>query len=123
MKVTASSAIASMRVGNLAAGGADAAVVEGDDMVAPGDRIDDARVPVVEVGGEVDEEDDGDPALRPQLAIGVGDAAGGDRACGAFAYDVMTGAFEVLVMLMRVLLVGMALTRLKPSALNYECDQ
>ena len=29
---------------------------------------------------EVDEEDDGDPALRSELAIGVGHAAGGDRA-------------------------------------------
>ena len=67
-------------VGNLAGGGADAAVVERDDVVLPGDRVDDARVPVVQVRREVDEEDHGDPALRPELTIGVGHAAGGDGA-------------------------------------------
>ncbi len=67
-------------VGNLAGGGADAAVVERDDVVLLGDRVDDARVPVVQVRREVDEEDHGDPALRPELTIGVGHAAGGDGA-------------------------------------------
>ena len=67
-------------IGNPAGRGADAAVVERDDVVLPGDRVDDARVPVVEGRGEVDEEDHGDPALRSELAIGVGHAAGGDGA-------------------------------------------
>src|SRR5581483_1697472 len=58
----------------------DAAVVEGDDVPTLGDGIDDARVPVVQSPGEVDEEDDRDAALRPQLSIGVGDAASGDGA-------------------------------------------
>ena len=67
-------------VGHLAGGGPDAAVVEGDDVVVLGDRVDDAGVPVVQGRGEVDEEDDGDAALRSQFAVGVGDAAGGDGA-------------------------------------------
>ena len=72
MKVTASSAIASTRVGHVAGGGADTAVVEGDDVMVPGDRVDDARIPVVQVGGQVDEEDHRHPALRPELAVGEG---------------------------------------------------
>ena len=72
-------------VGHLAGGGADAAVVEGDDVAVLRDRVDDARVPVVQGRGEVDEEDDGDAALRSQLAVGVGDAAGGDGAGRALA--------------------------------------
>jgi hypothetical protein len=66
--------------GNLTGGGTDAAVVEGDDVVVLGDGVDDAGVPVVQGRGEVDEEDDRDPALRSQLAVGVGNAAGVDRA-------------------------------------------
>ena len=49
-------------------------------MVVLRDRVDDAGVPVVQGRGEVHEEDDGDAALRSQLAVGVGDAAGGDGA-------------------------------------------
>ena len=51
-------------------------------MVVPGDGIDDARVPVVEVRGEVDEEYDWNSALGPKFAIGVGNAVSGDRAGG-----------------------------------------
>ena len=69
-------------VGNLAGRAAGAAVVEGDDMVVPGDGIDDARVPVVEVRGEMEEEDDWNSALGPKFAIGVGHAASGNRAGG-----------------------------------------
>ena len=64
-------------------------------MVVLRDGVDDARVPVVQGRGKVDEEDDGDAALRAQLAVGVGDAAGGDGARGAFAYEVMTDSFVV----------------------------
>ena len=67
-------------VGHLAGGGADAAVVEGDDVVVLRDGVDDARVPVVQRRGQVDEEDHRDAALRAELAVGVGDAAGGDGA-------------------------------------------
>ena len=82
-------------VGNLPGGGADTALVEGDDVAVLRDGVDDARVPVVQGRGEVHEEDDGDAALRPQLAVGVGDAAGGDGAVAAFAYEVMTESFGV----------------------------
>lgn len=61
-------------VRHLTGRGSDTAVVEGDDVTALGDGVDDARVPVVQGRGEVDEEDDGDAALGPQLAVGVGDA-------------------------------------------------
>ena len=67
-------------VGHGSGGGSDAAVVEGDDVVLLCDRIDDPGIPVVQRGGEVDEEDDGNPALGPEFAVGVGDASGGDRA-------------------------------------------
>jgi hypothetical protein len=53
------------RVGNRPGGGSYAAVVESDDVMPLCDRIDDPRIPVVQRGGEVDEEDHGDPALRP----------------------------------------------------------
>ncbi len=69
-------------VGNSAGGGTDAAVVERDDVVLLGDRVDDPRVPVVQRGGEVDEEDDGDAALGAEFAIGVGDSPGVDRQGG-----------------------------------------
>ena len=67
-------------VGNGSGGGSDAAVVEGDDVVLLCDRVDDPGVPVVQRGGEVDEEDDGNPAPRAEFAVGVGDARCGDRA-------------------------------------------
>src|SRR5918994_1086289 len=69
-------------VGHGAGGGADATVVEGDHVVPLGDRVDDARVPVVQRGGEVDEEDHRDSTFRSQLAVGVGDVARRDRARG-----------------------------------------
>ena len=52
-------------VGHLAGGGADTAVVEGDDAVPRGDAVDDAWVPVVEVRREVREEDHRDTFVRP----------------------------------------------------------
>ena len=79
-------------VGNRSGGCPDAAVVEGDDVVVLGDGVDDPGVPVVQGRGEVDEEDDGDPALRPQLTVGVGDAPGGDGARGRVLYDVIASS-------------------------------
>ena len=67
-------------VGHLAGGGTDASLVEGDDVAVLRDRVDDAGVPIVQGRGEVDEEDDRDAALRSQLAVGEGDAAGRDGA-------------------------------------------
>ena len=67
-------------VGNLSGGGADASVVEGDDVALLGDGVDDPRVPVIQLRGEVDEEDHRDPSLRPELSIGEGHAAGDDGA-------------------------------------------
>jgi hypothetical protein len=67
-------------VGNLASRCADAAVVERDDVMVLGDRVEDARIPVVQVRGQVDEEDHRDPARRPELAVGVGHAACSDSA-------------------------------------------
>ena len=52
-------------VGHLAGGGADAAVVKGDDVMVLRDGVDDARVPVVQRRGQVDEEDDGMPPFGP----------------------------------------------------------
>src|SRR5215207_8962106 len=66
------------RVGHLAGGGADAAVVKGDDVVVLRDGVDDARVPVVQRRGQVDEEDHRDAALRAEFTVRVGDAAAGD---------------------------------------------
>src|SRR5436309_1087235 len=41
-------------------------------------RLTNARVPVVQVRGQVNEEEHRDAALRAELAVRVGDAAGGD---------------------------------------------
>src|SRR5207237_6879430 len=68
------------RVGGLAAGGTDAAVVEGDDPVLCGDAVDHPRVPVVEVACQVHEEDDRDTGLRAELAVGEIDTTSGDDA-------------------------------------------
>ena len=54
------------RAGHSASRGADPAVVERDHVVALGDRIDDPRIPVVQVRGQVDEEDDRDRTLGAQ---------------------------------------------------------
>jgi hypothetical protein len=67
-------------VGNLSRGGADAAVVERDDVMVLGDGVDDPWVPVVQGRRQVNEEDDRDPALWSELAVGVGHAADGDGA-------------------------------------------
>ncbi len=67
-------------VGNLSGRGADTTLVEGDDVPVLRDGVDDAGVPVVQGRGEVDEEDDGDAALRAKLPVGVGGAADGDGA-------------------------------------------
>ena len=80
MKVTASFAIASMVFGVEPLGGADAAVVEGDDPVLGGDAVDDPRVPVVEDRGQVGEEDHRHAGRRAELAVGEVDAPGGDGA-------------------------------------------
>ena len=65
MKVTASLGHRLDGVGGRAARGADAAVVEGDDAVLRGDAVDDSRVPVVQDGGEMGEEDSGTPVRGP----------------------------------------------------------
>ena len=79
-------------VGDGAGGGSDAAVVEGDDVVSLGDRVDDAGVPVVQRGGEVDEEDDGDAAVGAEFAVGVGDTPAVTVRAGAALYEVMTSS-------------------------------
>ena len=53
------------RVRDFPAASADPAVVEGDDVVAGGDPVDHARVPVVEHGGEVVQEHNGVPSRGP----------------------------------------------------------
>ena len=70
-------------VGNGPGGGSHAAVVDSDDVVVLGDRIDDPGIPVVQRGGEVNEEDHGNFALRPQFAVGVGHARRGGVRDGA----------------------------------------
>ena len=70
MNVTASLRHCLDRVGHRAAGGADASVVEGDHVVLRGDAVDDAWVPVVEVRGEVREEDHRGARLRAELSVG-----------------------------------------------------
>ena len=60
----------------------DSAVVEGDHVVPGGDAVHDSRVPVVQDGGEVGEQDHRDAASRAQFAVGEVDAAGRDRAGG-----------------------------------------
>ena len=82
MNMTASRAMASIVSGVSAGRGADAAVVEGDHAVPGGDAVDDARVPVVQDGGEVGEQDDGDAAARAQLPVGEVDTTGRDRLGG-----------------------------------------
>src|SRR5205814_4963124 len=68
------------RVGGVAAGGTDAAVVEGDDPVLCGDAVDHPRVPVVEVACQVHEEDDRHTGLRAELAVGEIHTTSGDGA-------------------------------------------
>src|SRR5215211_8803267 len=68
------------RVGRLASGGTDAAVVEGDDPVLCGDSVDHPRVPVVEVPRQVHEEDHRDAGLRAELAVGELHTTSGDGA-------------------------------------------
>ena len=51
-------------VGHCAGRGADAALVEGDDVSIRRDGVDDAGVPVVQGRGEVHEEDHGNATLR-----------------------------------------------------------
>src|SRR5439155_22364982 len=81
--------------GHLAGGGADAAVVEGDDVVVLRDGVDDARVPVVQRRGQVDEEDHRDTAPRAEFTVREGDAAGGDgprRGLGVRGDDTLVRA-------------------------------
>src|SRR5439155_19410613 len=49
--------------------GADAAIVEGDYGVPRGDAVDDPRIPVVEVRGQVVQEDHGYAGLGAELAV------------------------------------------------------
>ena len=87
MKVQASSAIASMLSGTWPVEAPTPRLSKVMTWRFRGDGVDDPRVPVVQGGGEVDEEDDGDAALRSQLAVGVGDAAGVDGAGGRVRVD------------------------------------
>jgi hypothetical protein len=68
-------------------GHADSSVVEGDDAVVLCDRFNEGGVPVVQCGGEVDEEDNGNARSAAQFAISESDAAAGGG--GACRYDVM----------------------------------
>ena len=52
-------------VGNGSGGRSHAAAVEGNDTMLPSDGIDDPGVPVVQRGGEVDEEDHRNPPFGP----------------------------------------------------------
>ena len=52
-------------VGNGPGGGSHAAIVESDDVMLLCYGIDDPGIPVVQRGGEVDEEDHRNPTLRP----------------------------------------------------------
>jgi len=61
---------------------ADAAVVERDHLSLGGDAVDDPRVPVVQDGGEVVQEDERHAGARAELAVGEQRSAGGDRAGG-----------------------------------------
>ena len=60
------------------AGGADTAVVEGDDPMLGGDAVHDSGVPVVQDRGQVGEEDHRHPAARAELTVGELHAAGVD---------------------------------------------
>jgi hypothetical protein len=60
------------------AGGTDTAGVEGDDRSLGGDAVHDARVPVVQDGGQVCEEDHRHPGARAEPAVGECHAAGVD---------------------------------------------
>jgi hypothetical protein len=67
------------RVGRFAAGGTDAAIVEGDHAVFRGDAVDNPGIPVVEVGGEVVEKDDGYTGIDAQLAVDESSTADRNR--------------------------------------------
>ena len=60
------------------AGGADTAVVEGDDPMLGGDAVHDSGVPVVQDCGQVGEEDHRHPRARAELTVGELHAAGVD---------------------------------------------
>ena len=65
-------------VWRLALGTADAAIVEGDHAMLRRDAIDDPGVPVVEVGGQVIQEDHRYAVIDPQLPVDESGAAHGD---------------------------------------------
>jgi hypothetical protein len=60
------------------AGGADTAIVEGDDPMLGSDAVQDSGVPVVQDCGQVGEEDDRHARARAELTVGELHAAGGD---------------------------------------------
>lgn len=63
--------------GHLSAGSAHTAGIESDDEVALGDGVNNPRVPVVQVCGEEDKEDDRDATFGTQLAVGIANAVSG----------------------------------------------
>jgi hypothetical protein len=66
-----------------ATGSADASIVEHDHAMFGGVAVNDARIPVVHHGSEVDEEDHRCARLvRAELSIRELDSTGSDRACG-----------------------------------------
>src|SRR5262249_31521042 len=67
------------RVRCLAFGGADSAIVEGDHAVLRGDAVDDPGVPIVEVSGQVIEEDHRYVGTYAQLAVDESSSADGNR--------------------------------------------
>jgi hypothetical protein len=80
--------------------GTDARVVEGDDPVGPGERVDQRRIPVVQVAAEVLEQEKRDGSFMPAgVPVRVADAFA--------AWTVLFGSAEygvTWVIFMRVLL-------------------
>src|SRR5205814_8414830 len=64
------------------AGGADTAVIEGDDRMPRGDAVDDSGITVVKDRGQVGEEDHRHPRARAELTVGELHAARGKSARG-----------------------------------------
>ncbi|MNT47620.1 hypothetical protein D3C72_1843510 [compost metagenome] len=63
-----------------ASGSPDPAIVEGDDPALCGDAVDNTRVPVVEHGHQVVQEDHRHAGIRAKLPVGESYSANGYRA-------------------------------------------
>ena len=67
------------RAARLTGRGADARVVDQDDLAVGGERVDQGGVPVVEVAAEVLQQDERQPGRPPETAVGEVDARGLDE--------------------------------------------